>query len=51
MEPQLEWLTDNAIFLETQVIHRLIYRLLYLLPVRPSLDELVDVLSSLIRIS
>jgi hypothetical protein len=36
--------TDNTVLLETQAIHRLIYGLLDLLPVRPTLDKFVDIL-------
>lgn len=38
--------TDNTVFLEAQTIHRLIYGLLYLLPVRPTLDKFVDILEA-----
>ena len=35
---------DYAVFFEGKVVHCLVYGLLDFLPVRPSLDELVDVL-------
>lgn len=42
---------DNTIFLEAEIVHGFIYRLLYLFPVRSPLDELVDVLHSCERAS
>lgn len=36
--------TDNAIFLETKIVHGLINSFLNFLPVRSSLDKLVDIL-------
>ena len=36
--------TNDTVLLETQIIHRLVHRFFNLLPVRPALDELVNVL-------
>ena len=47
--PNYRALADDAVLLERQVVHRLVHRLLNLLPVTPPLDEFVDVLKSKIN--
>lgn len=42
--------TDHTVFLETQIVHRLVDRLLNLLPVGSSLHELVYILRTSVRI-
>lgn len=39
------WLRDNTVLLETQVVHGLVHYFLNLLPIRPSLDELIHILA------
>ena len=39
-------LADDAVLFEAQVVHRLVHRLLDLLPIGPSLDELINVLEA-----